>query len=276
MAGQTVDRAIRSAPVLIVTDSSQDCLFLFRLNGDLIRKIGSGGYGHGQFDSPCQVAVSADHMLFVADAKNHRVQALRWDGSFIRMFHLRQCQAVALDSAGLLHASDSDNDLIHVFKQDGTRVRFCGFKFTSEPALGTLSDPHQLCIDRGLLYVANGNHSRIEIFSCEDGKPVGHFDVGGFSYGVCVDERGLIYTSHSDSEVRVWSGKAENVRTINCKGGGVSYARGLCAHDGMLYVGSWAWFNAPVAVFSTADGSFLRKLGDGVLKTPEGVTIVSS
>ena len=272
--GPVTTFTVRSAPVIVVADYGSDQLFVFRLNGDLIRKIGSQGARDGQFQDPKQVAVSADYLLFVSDYGNHRVQVLRWDGMFVRSIRTEGvCTGVALDSAGLVYASDYDNDVIRVFTQNGTRVRICRFTGPGVSAVGALSKPLRLSIDRGLLYVANCLNSRIEIFNCANGEATAHFDVGDSVYGVCVDEKGLVYTSMG-AEVRVWSGSGDKRSCIRTTTTEAWNPLGLFIHAGLLYVANN--YTPAVCVFNASDGSLVRAFGVGVVNGAFGVTVVPS
>lgn len=121
------------------------------------------------------------------------------------------------------------------------------------------------------------------MFSCDDGKAIGHFDVGDTVIGVCVDQHGLVYTSHADDKVRAWTGERDDrtmARTIGF--GWLSRACGLFVHAGLLYVGSYRskppvrssvlYDCSPVRVFE-GSGGYRWSIGD-VLKSPLGVVVV--
>ena len=98
--------------------------------GRFVRKIGSEGSGHRQFNGPCGVALD-DH-VYVSEHSNHRVQVLTKEGVFVRMIgggrgsepgQLRGPCGVAMGEEHLF-VCDYGNRRVQIFnKADGVHVR---------------------------------------------------------------------------------------------------------------------------------------------------------
>ncbi len=70
---------------VFVSDLELHAVLQYRMDGTLVRQIGSKGKAAGKFESPWGLTISKAGKLFVADKDNDRVQALRMsDGTFLR------------------------------------------------------------------------------------------------------------------------------------------------------------------------------------------------
>ncbi len=70
---------------VFVSDAELHAVLQYRMDGTLVRQIGSKGQAAGQFVQPWGLAVSKAGELFVADTGNHRVQVFRVsDGVYLR------------------------------------------------------------------------------------------------------------------------------------------------------------------------------------------------
>jgi tripartite motif-containing protein 71 len=123
---------------VFVVDYELHVVLQYRMDGMLVRRIGSKGKAAGQFDQPRGLVVSEAGELFVADTANHRVQVFRVsDGTCLRQIggargsgngQFSQPTDVALspDETELLVA-DVDNDRIQVCRaRDGQYLRGWG------------------------------------------------------------------------------------------------------------------------------------------------------
>lgn len=86
----------------------------------LVLSWGGKGNEPGQFDDPTGIAVTSTE-VFVADARNNRIQVFNKEGNFLRAFGQEQLgRPMNLDIAsGRLYAPDYFKDVIHVFSLDG-------------------------------------------------------------------------------------------------------------------------------------------------------------
>ncbi len=72
---------VPAGDALVVTDTENNCVHVFRIDGTYLRGWGAYGGEHGLFCRPQGLAVSSDGIVYVADTYNHRVQ----------MFDVRTC-----------------------------------------------------------------------------------------------------------------------------------------------------------------------------------------
>jgi DNA-binding beta-propeller fold protein YncE len=119
---------------VFVSDWALNAVCQYRMDGTLVRQIGSKGSAAGQFDGPWGLTVSKAGELFVADKDNHRVQVFRvFDGAFLRQiggakgsgngqFNMPLDVALSPDEAELL-VVDLGNHRIQVFcARDGQHL----------------------------------------------------------------------------------------------------------------------------------------------------------
>ncbi|MDQ6957462.1 MAG: 6-bladed beta-propeller, partial [Mariprofundaceae bacterium] len=75
--------AVASDATVWVTDYDLDKVFHFDGQGKLIAAWGKAGDKQGEFESPVDVAVNAEGLVYVVDQYHHRIQVFSSDGRFI-------------------------------------------------------------------------------------------------------------------------------------------------------------------------------------------------
>ena len=80
---------------LIISDSSDHCVVLFRTDGTFIRRIGQKGQGPGEFIRPSKVSL-LDHRLLVADSGNYRIQILTKSGESVKTHRFTKSSLLGL------------------------------------------------------------------------------------------------------------------------------------------------------------------------------------
>ncbi|MCC6958600.1 MAG: TIGR03663 family protein [Dehalococcoidia bacterium] len=80
------DAAIDSEGHIWVTDTGNDRIQVFTMQGEFVRTVGSSGKGEGQFDEPVGIDIAKDGSIYVADMYNRRVEILNPDGSYKGQF----------------------------------------------------------------------------------------------------------------------------------------------------------------------------------------------
>ena len=68
-----------------MSDSNNNRVVVYGLDGSFVRQWGTEGSGAGQFITPDDVVVNGDEVI-VTDSSNHRVQVFSPDGSFVRQW----------------------------------------------------------------------------------------------------------------------------------------------------------------------------------------------
>jgi predicted membrane-bound mannosyltransferase/sugar lactone lactonase YvrE len=207
-------RGIAIAPdgSLFVADSRNQRIQHFAPDGKLINTWGSfadvskGDAPGGTFNEPWDVAVGADGTVFVSDTWNHRIQAFKPDGTFLRMWgYFGQGDAadafwgprgLAIDAKGRVYVADTGNKRIAIFEPDGTSVAQFG---TSGMETGQFDELTGLAIDKeGLVYVADTWNQRVQVFvGDETGKfftPLRQFAISGW-YGQSLDNKPYLKVS---------------------------------------------------------------------------------
>ena len=66
--------AVDKAGHLMVCDTCNHRIQVFKLNGEFVAKFGTQGSEVGEFKYPCGIAVLSDGRIVVSDTKNHRIQ----------------------------------------------------------------------------------------------------------------------------------------------------------------------------------------------------------
>jgi len=87
LLGRPADLAVDGNGSLYVADVIASQVFVFSVDGELLRTIGGEGSGPREFKNPYAFALTAD-TLWVADVGNARMQALALRGDFTRTVRL--------------------------------------------------------------------------------------------------------------------------------------------------------------------------------------------
>ena len=157
-----------------------DDIFVFGLGGVPLRTVGGAGSGPGEFKAPRGGAVAANGDLYVADFYNHRVQCLRPDGTFVRLWGttgkvgigagaFNYPTDVALGPKGTLYVADGYNDRIQAFGVDGRFLGKWGGPFAANiwgPFRGWFVTVTGLAVDgAGNVFAADFYNHRVQKFS---------------------------------------------------------------------------------------------------------------
>jgi DNA-binding beta-propeller fold protein YncE len=131
----------------------------------------------GQFYYPSRLIVGPDHLVYVADSYNNRIQVFTPEGTFVRKWgglgfwggRFRVTSDLAIDAAGQILVADFYKNRIQICAVDGTYLDQFG-----EPGQdpGQFDGPTGLAISlSGDLYVADFHHHRIQRFHLRDHRP---------------------------------------------------------------------------------------------------------
>ena len=118
---------------IVVCDSGNDRIQVYRPDGMFVREWGSQGVALGQFRFPCCVAVSSTGDIYVADCHNNRIQVFGPDGGFLyswgsdgRAPGQFLCPNGVAVHGNLVLVSDQGNHRIQCFGLVGSFVRMWG------------------------------------------------------------------------------------------------------------------------------------------------------
>lgn len=197
----------------------------------LVASWGGAGIAPGQFQDPIGIAVAQDQ-VFVADARNHRIQVFNRNGRFLTIIGHAGTGLGGLGrpmnitvANGKLYVADYWNDDIAVFSLEGTPLRIIG---RSGSGPGEFKAPSGVAVlPNGNLVVADFYNQRVQELR-PDGTFVrqwgstgqkGYIRAGSFNYptDVASDPRGMIYVTDGYNDriqvfapsgrfIRMWGG----------------------------------------------------------------------
>ena len=160
---------------IYVADVTTHRVAVLDMKGRLTRWLGDRGAEEGKFNFPTHLEVGPGGMLAVTDTMNFRVQLFRPDGTFVRAVgrlgnapgSFAKPKGVAMDAGGLLMVVEGLHDALQFFSAQGELLLSLGSP-GSGPAEFWL--PAGLCFDEmnGLLFVADGYNSRVQVFRMLD------------------------------------------------------------------------------------------------------------
>jgi DNA-binding beta-propeller fold protein YncE len=163
---------------IYVADAANHRIVVLDPQGNVLRRLGERGSDEGRFNFPAHLAVTPGGAIAVSDAMNFRVQLIRPDGAFVRSVgslgdapgRFSTPKGVAADSAGRLIVVEGRYDALQFFSPESALLLNIGGPGGGP---GEFWLPAGLCIDReqGLLFVADGYNSRVQVFRLLEGTP---------------------------------------------------------------------------------------------------------
>ncbi len=266
--------------------------------------FGAAGLEEGQFDMPHGVALATDGSLFIADARNHRVQKFSPDGQFLLSWGtygsvdagsapggtFNEPWGIAVGPDGSVYVADTWNYRIQKFSPDGKFITMWGEPGPAESPT-KFWGPRGIAVDQdGQVYITDTGNNRVVIFD-GDGNYLTQFGINGINdgefdepVGLAIDSEGLIYVADTWNQriqvfepttaggytyLRQWSVAAWYGQSVNNKP--------FLAVDnaGSLFVSDPDAFR--VLQFTT-EGDFIRSWGDassGIdgFGSPSGVAV---
>ena len=151
-----------------ITDFRHHAIFLFQLPElRMVKKVGQRGSGKEEFNNPCQLAISPNQLIYVADQENNRLQILTTNLTFKDSLQ-HQTMTLPVDvkfsKNELFVLNSEDNPCIHVFTLLGEKLR----------SLVTRGNGMQIslafffCLDgRDNILISHCSSNNIEVFSPE-------------------------------------------------------------------------------------------------------------
>jgi len=166
-AGIAVDRKNER---LIISDTRNHKLFIYGLDGRLIKTIGGRGKRPGRFNFPYGVAVDREGRIYVVDSGNFRLQILDEEGNFIKSIgsvgtvpgRFARPKGVALDSEGHIYVLDTAFGNFQIFDLEGRTLLAVG---RNGRGPGEFMLPSSIYIDENdQIYVVDQLNRRVQIF----------------------------------------------------------------------------------------------------------------
>ena len=167
--------------------------------------IGGAGTQPGQFQGPRGIALAPDGSIYVADARNHRIQHLSPEGKVLAVWGkfasllnggdappgtFNEPWDVAVGPKGYVYVADTWNSRIQKFTPDGKFVAMWG-KMGNDGDPLSLWGPRGIVVDKqGRVFVSDTGNKRIVVFDT-NGKPLGQYGSGGAEVGQFNEPVGL-------------------------------------------------------------------------------------
>jgi sugar lactone lactonase YvrE len=161
---------------LYVADPPRHAIDIFSLDGRRVGGFGSRGDGDDGLHFPTGLAAAADGTLLVVDSLNFRVKRFKPDGTLAASFgepgegpgQFIRPKCVATDAGGSIYVTDTQRGQVLVFTPDGTFLYAVGEEGDGP---GQLTLPAGIAIGAGALYVADGQHRRVEAYRFIGDRP---------------------------------------------------------------------------------------------------------
>ena len=173
--------------VIVVSDSDDDVVKKFSLQGDYLSKIGSRGSGDGQFNNPQGLCFNSKGLLYVVDRSNHRIQVFsenvllfKFGSKGANTGQFQNPRYVAVDSIDQVYVTDWCKDGgISMFSEDGHFIK--KINCNKPYAICIIPDDHLITDANDVLTVFSPTHEVVAKFGVR-GKEKGQFnDVRGIT-----------------------------------------------------------------------------------------------
>lgn len=255
--GQPCGIAFGRDGIWAVVDQSNDCIYIYDGQDQLIRKFGSKGNCDGQFNFPAGLAFDVNNNIYVVDRYNHRVQKFDVHGNYLFQFSSRPLGNLYCPLGIVVH-----NDKVYVAEQMNHRISVfqCNGEFCHTIGqFGQLSEPYDLAVtDNNHLLVANFKQHCISIFTL-DGEYIGNIGTWGYDRGqlckpsaITVDTCGcILVTEDGNHRISVFNKDGNFVHCFGSKGfanGQFFYPAGIALdRNGCIYISDS--FNQRIQIF---------------------------
>jgi sugar lactone lactonase YvrE len=161
---------------LYVADPPRHTIEIFGADGQRVGGFGSRGDGDEGFNFPTGLAAAPDGTLLVVDSLNFKVKRFSADGAQLASFgepgegpgQFVRPKCVTTDPAGRIYVSDTQRGQVLVFDSAGAFLYAVG-EVGEGP--GQLSLPAGVAVEGGTLFIADGQHRRIESYRFTGERP---------------------------------------------------------------------------------------------------------
>ncbi|KAL9955295.1 hypothetical protein ACROYT_G036598 [Oculina patagonica] len=238
----------------------------------LVRTVGEGGTGAGEFSWPCGVTVNDKNEIIVCDEYNDRLQVFNENGDFIRTIEhelLTYPTGICIDSAGRIYCVAADNKIL-LFDPNGDYIKRIADEENQDAWWYGISLDNQ-----GNIIVCNQEDCYEAVhFLSPEGKLLKKLTRDDFTpYDCLYYERKIFVSNWATHTIDVFYCEGNFLREIGTGGienGEFCYPVGLAIDKtGHLVVSD----DNGVQVF-TLDGKFVTKFESAVFSDPRGVSVL--
>ena len=181
--------------IVYIAESGGHRIHKLTTGGEFLGTFGEKGTGMGQFNSPCDIKISPEGKVYVADRDNSRIQVFHsdWtvshiiDGKVSGDSSFTNPEGISLDLCGNVHVTGDSSDSVTVFSACGQFV----YKYDQTQ----LKRPTGIAIDSaGYSLVVNYKSNSLAIF---DSSGTFIHSIGGFNcpFGVSVSPDGSVWVA---------------------------------------------------------------------------------
>ena len=282
--------AVSSSGDVYVTDSNNHRALRFSSIGTLLGEWGlpgcQAGPGDAEFDTPTEIAVDADSMVYIVDA-NHRIQKFELHGFWLDTWHdasgmFNTLKALTVNADGTLYAAalgvPAHSTCILEIDGQGNVTSFWGRPGTGP---GEFRLPEDIAIGpTGDLYIVDPTSDRIQRFTA-DGDYLDQWNDGhrgklnDWTLGMARDVDGNLYLADYDhGRIQVLDPSGAFLYEFGEHGTGIGQIDGpadvAVSADGLVYVLD---ADASRVLKFERDGTYLTEWGSRTLKAPVGITV---
>ena len=244
---------------VFVFNRSDHPMMVFDRDGNLV-----SSWGEGQFASAHGMCFAGDGSLWLADNVNHTVKNFSAEGELIRTLGaegkpgaegepFNKPTDVAVASNGDLYVSDGyGNSRVHVFDPAG-EFKFAWGQTNGLPGVwdGDFNLPHNIWIHRDLVYVADRENHRIQIFNL-DGSHCGAWTDFIQPTDIFIDQNDVAYIAELRNRISI-TDLSGNVKS--------RWGRFPTDEPGMFYAphGIWVDSHGDLYVGEVLEGQRIQK-----------------
>ena len=216
---------ITSTGHIVVAEANANQVTILTQDGRKVRSFGAAGGANGQFNYPGGIAIDNDDNIYVADARNNRIQKFRIDGGFVAAVggqaenRLNLPYGISFNKLdGYLYICDSHNNRIQVVN---TNLEFIKTIGTQGGTTEQLKQPLDAAFDsKGNIYVADVGNNCVKVFTTAGrySHTIGANRVKT-PYGVTVDAAGRVYVvEHTTNQISVFTQAGDYIQSFPSMG----------------------------------------------------------
>ena len=208
--------AVNTEGKIVLTDFKGNCVYVFGIDGNCLRKLGGKGANFGQFLHPNGVSFLNNNEILIADEGNRTIQQINIQtGAVVKSFgkhgsgkgEFKNPLDVCLDDEGRIVVTEFGNHRIQVLSQEGETISIFG-----DSGLEKLKDPTSCIPFKDKFLVADFGNNCIKVFDQsgtflykfgEKGNQDGQFDL---PYGMLLDNsKNLLLSDYNNNRVQQFS-----------------------------------------------------------------------